>query len=100
LRTFARWIRRRELKCPRSLFDFRDAVRRIEIPMVVICGSHDILAGEESTRMAFDRASSDYLIWRRLDGDGHIDLTVGDCTEEIARELDGLLAHATGPVRP
>jgi pimeloyl-ACP methyl ester carboxylesterase len=94
LRTFARWIRQKELKCPRSLFDFRESFNRIRIPLVVAYGSADILAGEDSTRMAFEKAGSDYLIWKRLEGHGHIDLTVGDCTLELAVELDSLLERA------
>ena len=94
LRTFARWIRRKELKCPRSLFDFQQSFSRITIPMVVAYGSGDILAGENSTRMAFENAASQYIIWKRLEGHGHIDLTIGDCTRDIAIELDRLVAKS------
>tara|TARA_B100000674_G_scaffold487541_1_gene498009 strand:+ start:370 stop:1539 length:1170 start_codon:yes stop_codon:yes gene_type:complete len=95
LRTFARWIRRKELKCPRSLFDFQQSFHKIRIPLVVAYGSGDILAGKNSTRLAFERAGSNYLVWKRLEEHGHIDLTVGECTKEIAEELDRLIQHST-----
>ena len=63
--------------------------------MVVAYGSDDILAGEKSTRLAFERAASEYLVWKRLEGHGHIDLTVGDCTREVAEELDRLILQST-----
>lgn len=93
LRTFARWIQRREVVCYRSLFDFRQALSQIHVPLVVVYGTHDILAGERSTRLGFEKASSSYRVWKRLEGDGHIDLTVGDCTGDIVQELQRLLEH-------
>ena len=94
LRTFARWIRRKELKCPRSLFDFQRSFHKIRIPLVVAYGSGDILAGKNSTRLAFERAGSNYLVWKRLEDHGHIDLTIGECTKEIVEELDRLIQHS------
>ena len=35
LRTFARWVRRRELVCPRTGFDFQKSFERIRIPTVI-----------------------------------------------------------------
>ena len=68
---------------------------------MIAYGSDDILAGKESTRMAFERSAAEYVVWKRLDGHGHIDLTVGECTAELVAELDRLIlesAESTGAV--
>ncbi len=46
---FAKWIRRGELKCYRTSYDFKRGFSRIKIPMAIIFGDMDPLASVEST---------------------------------------------------
>lgn len=94
LRTFLKWSRDNEIRCERSGFDIREGIRRIRLPLQIVYGDEDILAGHHSTRPAYERAQSAWLKWRRFPGNAHIDLTVGFVTEQICEDLAETVGHA------
>jgi pimeloyl-ACP methyl ester carboxylesterase len=84
----------KELRCYRSGFDFRAGLKRIRIPTTVCYGDEDMLAGRDSTAPAFEENGSDYVIWKRLQGHSHIDLTIGRCSRELVEEMRRMVAFA------
>ncbi|MHB8877742.1 MAG: alpha/beta fold hydrolase, partial [Myxococcaceae bacterium] len=59
---FARWIRRGELACYRTGYDFKRGFSKIRVPMAIIFGDRDPLASVESTRAVYHAAQSEYLL--------------------------------------
>jgi pimeloyl-ACP methyl ester carboxylesterase len=94
LRTFARWIRKRELKCYRTGFDIRKNFDKIRIPLTIIFGDQDILSGLKSTRPVYDAAQSDYLVWRPVRGNSHVEVTMGFDTRQICYDVKNLIDYA------
>ena len=94
LRTFARWIRRRELVCYRTGFDIRKNFHKIRIPLTIIFGDQDVLGGIESTRPVYEAAQSDYLVWRPVRGNSHVEITMGYDIRQVSYDLKNLVDYA------
>ena len=91
---FARWIRRGELRCYRTGYDFKEGFSRIKIPMAIIFGDMDPLASVESTRSVYRAAKSEYLLWRPVKGNSHIELTMGHDIRQICYDIKNLIEYA------
>jgi pimeloyl-ACP methyl ester carboxylesterase len=105
LEQFARWIRRGELTCYRTGYDYKQGFANIAIPMAIIFGDLDPLASVESTRSVYRAAQSEYLLWRPVKGNSHIELTMGHDIRQICYDVKNLIEYARthrtrGPVLP
>jgi pimeloyl-ACP methyl ester carboxylesterase len=90
----ARWIREGELRCYRTGYDFRANFHRIRIPMAIIFGDLDPLAGVASTRDVYRAARSEYLLWRPVKGNSHLELTIGRDVRQICFDVKSLVEFA------
>jgi pimeloyl-ACP methyl ester carboxylesterase len=91
---FARWIRRRELRCYRTGYDFKRGFSKIDVPMAIIFGDMDPLASVESTRAVYRMAKSEYLLWRPVKGNSHLELTMGHDIRQICYDIKNLIEYA------
>ena len=91
---FASWIRRGELVCYRTDFDFKRGFSKIKIPMAIIFGDLDPLASVQSTRSVYRAAQSEYLLWRPVKGNSHIELTMGHDIRQICYDIKNLIEYA------
>ncbi len=91
---FAKWIRRRELVCYRTGYDFKRGFSKIKIPMAIIFGDMDPLASVESTRSVYHAAKSEYLLWRPVKGNSHLELTMGHDIRQICYDIKNLIEYA------
>ncbi|AGC44426.1 hypothetical protein MYSTI_03112 [Myxococcus stipitatus DSM 14675] len=94
LEQFARWIRRGEMVCYRTGYDFKRGFEKIQIPMAIIFGDMDPLASVESTRSVYRAAKSEYLLWRPVKGNSHIELTMGHDIRQICYDIKNLIEYA------
>jgi pimeloyl-ACP methyl ester carboxylesterase len=94
LEQFARWIRRGEMVCYRTDYDFKRGFSKIQIPMAIIFGDLDPLASVESTRSVYRAAKSEYLLWRPVKGNSHIELTMGHDIRQICYDIKNLIEYA------
>lgn len=94
LQQFARWIRKGEMKCYRTGYDFTKGFARIRVPMAVIFGDVDKLASVKSTRAVYRAAKSEYLLWRPVKGNSHLELTMGHDIRQICYDVKNLIAYA------
>lgn len=94
LEQFARWIRRGEVVCYRSGYDYRRGFANISVPMAIIFGDLDPLASVESTRSVYRAARSEYLLWRPVKGNSHIELTMGHDIRQICYDIKNLVEYA------
>lgn len=91
---FARWIRRGELVCYRTGFDFKTGFDRIRVPMAIVFGDRDRLASVRSTAAVYRAAQSKYLLWRPVKGNSHIELTMGHDIRQICYDVKNLIDYA------
>jgi len=91
---FTKWIRRDELCCYRTGYDFKKSFQNIKIPMAIIFGDLDPLASVASTRSVYRAAQSDYLLWRPVKGNSHIELTMGHDIRQICYDIKNLVEYA------
>src|SRR5215831_18994413 len=91
---FTKWIRRDELCCYRTGHDFKKSFANIKIPMAIIFGDLDPLASVASTRSVYRAAQSDYLLWRPVKGNSHIELTMGHDIRQICYDIKNLVEYA------
>ncbi len=91
---FARWVRNGHLKYYRMEFDVKKNFKNISIPMAIIFGDRDVLANLKSTRSIYKKASSEYLLWRPVRGNSHIDLTMGHDIRQICYDIKNLMDYA------
>ena len=91
---FARWIRRGELTCYRTGYDYKQGFVNIAVPMAIIFGDLDPLASVESTRSVYRAARSEYLLWRPVKGNSHIELTMGHDIRQICFDIKNLIEYA------
>jgi len=94
LEQFAKWIRRGEMVCYRTDYDFKRGFSKISIPMAIIFGDLDPLASVESTRSVYRAAKSEYLLWRPVKGNSHIELTMGHDIRQICYDIKNLIEYA------
>ena len=91
---FAKWIRRGELRCYRTGYDFKRGFSKIQVPMAIIFGDMDPLASVESTRSVYHLAKSEYLLWRPVKGNSHLELTMGHDIRQICYDIKNLIEYA------
>lgn len=91
---FAKWIRRGEMVCYRTGYDFKRTFSRIEIPMAIIFGDMDKLASMKSTAAIYHEAKSEYLLWRPVKGNSHVELTMGHDIRQICYDVKNLVDFA------
>ena len=91
---FARWLRRGELVCYRLHHDVAAAFPRIEIPVAIFFGDEDPLATVKTTRNVYRSVSSEYLLWRPVRGNSHLDLTMGYDIRQICYDAKNLMTYA------
>lgn len=91
---FARWIRRGQLTCYRTGYDFKRNFTKIEIPMAIIFGDLDRLASMRSTASIYRAAQSEYLLWRPVKGNSHVEITMGHDIRQICYDVKNLIDFA------
>lgn len=93
-RQFARWIRNGELKCYRLNYRFNSNFHKIQIPIAIIFGDEDRLANLQSTRGIYHKVNSEYLLWRPVRGNSHMELTMGHDIRQICYDIKNLMEYA------
>jgi len=94
LEQLARWARRGELTSPALRHDIAAAFPRIRIPLAIFFGDEDPLASVRTTRSVYRSASSDYLLWRPVRGNSHLELTMGYDIRQICYDVKNLMTYA------
>lgn len=93
---FFRWIRSGETICYRTGYDYKRGFEKIRVPMAIIFGDLDPLASLRSTRTVYRAARSEYLLWRPVKGNSHIELTMGHDIRQICYDIKNLVEYARG----
>lgn len=91
---FLRWIRGMEVVCYRTGYDFQRGFSKFKLPMAIIFGDMDPLASLASTRSVYRAARSEYLLWRPVKGNSHIELTMGHDIRQICYDIKNLIEYA------
>jgi len=91
---FARWIRNDEMKCYRTGYDYKAHFQRIQIPMAIFFGDLDKIASARSTRGICKAARSEYLLWRPVKENSHLELTMGSDIHHICSDVRDLVEYA------
>jgi pimeloyl-ACP methyl ester carboxylesterase len=94
LEQLARWARRGELTSQALRHDIAAAFPRIHVPLAIFFGDEDPLASVETTRSVYRAASSDYLLWRPVRGNSHLELTMGYDIRQICYDVKNLMTYA------
>jgi pimeloyl-ACP methyl ester carboxylesterase len=94
LEQLARWARRGELTSPALRHDIAAAFPRIRVPLAIFFGDEDPLASVRTTRSVYRAASSDYLLWRPVRGNSHLELTMGYDIRQICYDVKNLMTYA------
>jgi pimeloyl-ACP methyl ester carboxylesterase len=107
LEQFARWIRNGEMKCYRNGYDYKAHFKDIRAPMAIFFGDLDKIASAQSTRGIARGAGSEYLVWRPVKENSHLELTMGADIHEICEDVKDLVEYAVrreanrlGPPKP
>jgi pimeloyl-ACP methyl ester carboxylesterase len=95
LEQFARWVRNNEVVCYRTGYDFKRGFAKIKVPMAIIFGDMDPLASLDSTKKIYHQARSEYLLWRPVKGNSHIELTMGHDIRQICYDVKNLVEYST-----
>src|SRR5438105_12840963 len=96
---FARWIRNDEMKCYRTGYDYKEHFKDIDCPMAVIFGDLDKIASARSTSSIYRSARSEYLLWRPVKDNSHLELTMGYDIHRICEDVKNLVEYAAGRER-
>jgi len=91
---FARWIRNDEMKCYRTGYDYKAHFRHIRIPMAIFFGDLDKIASARSTRGICRAARSEYLLWRAVKENSHLELTMGSDIHQICEDVKDLVEYS------
>ena len=91
---FARWLRTGRLVIYRLRHDVAAAFPRIAIPLAIFFGDEDPFASLRTTRNVYRAASSEYLLWRPVRGNSHLDLTMGHDIRQICYDVKNLMTYA------
>lgn len=97
---FARWIRNDEMCCYRTGYDYKAHFRNIRIPMAIFFGDLDKIASARSTRGIYRAARSEYLLWRPVKENSHLELTMGTDIHQICDDVKDLVEYAARRGRP
>jgi hypothetical protein len=90
----ARWIKRQEMVVYRTGYDIKKNFKRIKIPLAIVFGDRDILASMKSTASIYHSAQSEYLLWRPVRGNSHIELTMGYDIRQICYDIKNIIEYA------
>jgi pimeloyl-ACP methyl ester carboxylesterase len=90
---FARWIRRDEMKCYRTGYDYKAHFKDIDCPMAILFGDLDKIASAKSTSSIYRKARSEYLLWRPVKDNSHLELTVGYDLRQICEDVKNLIEY-------
>ncbi len=93
LRQFIRWINRGEMKCYANNYDFQENAVNIKIPVTIIFGDEDFLAGVKSTRLIYESVASDYVVWRPVRGNSHLEITMGSDIRQICYDIKNMMEY-------
>ena len=91
---FARWIRRDEMKCYRTGYDYKAHFKEIDCPMAVLFGDLDKIASAKSTSSIYRKARSEYFLWRPVKDNSHLELTAGSDLRQICEDVKNLVHYA------
>ncbi len=91
---FAKWTRNNEIVCYRTGYDFKRGFGKIRVPMAIIFGDMDPLASVASTRSVYRSVKSEYLLWRPVKGNSHIELTMGHDARQVCYDIKNLVEYA------
>jgi pimeloyl-ACP methyl ester carboxylesterase len=91
---FARWIRNDEMKCYRTGYDYKANFKNIEVPMAIVFGDLDKIASARSTASIHRDARSNYLVWRPVKDNSHLELTMGYDISQICEDVRDLVEYA------
>jgi len=90
---FARWIRSDEMKCYRTGYDYKAHFKDIDCPMAILFGDLDKIASAKSTSSIYRKARSEYLLWRPVKDNSHLELTVGYDLRQICEDVKNLIEY-------
>ncbi len=90
----ARWIRRQEMVLYKTGYDIKKNYRRIQIPLAIVFGDRDFLASMKSTSRIYRHAKSEYLLWRPVRGNSHIELTMGYDIRQVCYDIKNIVEYA------
>ncbi len=91
---FSKWIRKNEFKIYKTGLDCKANFKNIEIPIAIIFGDEDLFANIRSTKKIYRSVKSDYLLWRPVRGNSHIELTMGTDINQISFDIKNLMEYA------
>ena len=91
---FARWIRNDEMKCYATGYDFKEHFKDIRVPMAIFFGDLDKIASAHSTSGIYHAARSEYLLWRPVKENSHLELTMGSDIHQICGDVKDLVEYA------
>ncbi len=91
---FARWIRTQKMTIEETGEDIKELYPRITLPLAVIFGDRDVLATMKSTARVYHEAKSEYLLWRPVRGNSHIELTMGYDIRQICYDVKNIVEYA------
>ena len=91
---FARWIRNDEMKCYATGYDFKEHFKDIRVPMAIFFGDLDKIASRHSTSGIYQGARSEYLLWRPVKENSHLELTMGSDIHQICEDVKDLVEFA------
>ena len=77
-----------------GIYDFKRGFSKIKVPMAIIFGDADPLASVDSTRSVYRSAKSEYLLWRPVKGNSHIEVTMGHDVRQICYDIKNLIEYA------
>ncbi len=90
----SRWVRRGRLATDSIRHDVGAALPRIKIPVAIFFGDEDPFATVHTTRNVYRSVSSDYLLWRPVRGNSHMELTMGYDIRQICYDVKNLMTYA------
>jgi pimeloyl-ACP methyl ester carboxylesterase len=91
---FARWIRNQEMILYKTGYDIKKNYKRIEIPLAIVFGDRDFIASMKSTSRIYRAAKSEYLLWRPVRGNSHIELTMGYDIRQVCYDIKNIIEYA------
>lgn len=91
----ARWIREGCMASYRLDWAFPDHWHEIRAPLLIVFGDVDPFCSLEATRGVYRAASSEYLAWRPVRGNSHVELTMGYDVRQLAYDIKNLVEYAT-----
>ncbi len=91
---FARWIRDDQMQCYRTGYDYKAHFKDIDAPLAIIFGGLDKIASAESTKSVYRSARSEYLLWRPVKNNNHLELTMGYDIHQICEDIKNLVEYS------